>query len=35
MRLAITGLLIAITFIPFAMVQYPDLASQYVELRSS
>lgn len=35
MRLAITGLLVAISFIPFAMVQYPELASQYVALRNA
>jgi hypothetical protein len=35
MRLAVTGLLVAISFIPFAMVQYPDLAVQYVALRSA
>jgi hypothetical protein len=35
MRLAITGLLVAISFIPFAMVQYPELAVQYVALQSA
>jgi len=35
MRLAITGLLVAISFIPFAMVQYPELAAQYVALQSA
>ena len=35
MRLAVTGLFIAISFIPFAMVQYPALATQYVALQSA
>ncbi len=33
MRLTETALFIAISFIPFAMVQYPALATQYVMLQ--
>jgi hypothetical protein len=32
MRLAVMGLIVTISFIPFAMVQYPELAAQYAAL---
>jgi hypothetical protein len=35
MRLAATSLFVAISLIPFAMVQYPDLAVQYVALQNA
>ena len=35
MRLAVMGLFVAISFIPFAILQYPELAVQYAALGSA